>query len=126
MDAHKAEFKKLVEMMGWSQTQTAMKLGKSPSAINHLLNPDHPNRPTESTLRLLKLVIEHERPDFFKKGALDVRESSASEAAASRLTAKESRLIQRLRSVRPEEQGKIYAVVATMLSNAPKGKGGKT
>ena len=68
MDALKAEFKKLVEAMGWSQTETARHLAKSPSAINHLLNPDHPNRPSESTLRLLKMIIASERPDFLNTG----------------------------------------------------------
>src|ERR1700744_4703807 len=114
MDALKAEFKKLVEVMGWSQTETARRLAKSPSAINRLLNPNPPNRPSESTLRLLKMIIATERPDFFKRGALDLKDAVANSPDPSKLSAKELRLIEQLRSVSPEEQKKICAVVTAM------------
>jgi hypothetical protein len=120
MDAHKAEFKRLVETMGWSQTETARKLAKSPSAINHLLNPDHPNRPTETTLRLLKLIIAQERPGFFEAGALELKDTNSSAPQPPKVTDKESEMIQRMRSLPPDEQERIYAVVETMLSSVPK------
>jgi len=122
MDADKAEFKRLVELMGWSQTETARRLAKSPSAVNHLLNPDHPNRPAASTLRLLKLVIATERPDFFKRGLLDLKDGAANSPEPSKLSAKEFRLIEQLRSVSPDDQKKIYAVVTAMVSNSAKFK----
>lgn len=126
MDTHKAEFKRLVEIMGWSQTETAKKLAKSPSAINHLLNPDHPNQPTESTLRLLKMIIANERPDFFKGGAPELKEINSSAPEPPKVTAKEREMIQRMRSLPPDEQERIYAVVETMLSNAPKANTAKS
>ena len=67
MDPEKAEFKRLIDLMEWSQSEAARRLRKTPSAINHLVNPDHPNTPTQTTLQLLKLIIASERPDLFEE-----------------------------------------------------------
>jgi hypothetical protein len=63
MDEVKAEFQRLVKVMGWTEAEAARKLGKAPSSINHLMNPNHPNKPTEATIRLLKLIVDRERPN---------------------------------------------------------------
>jgi transcriptional regulator with XRE-family HTH domain len=122
MDALKEEFKRLIDMMGWSQTEAAKRLAKTPSAINHLVNPDHSNTPTQSTLRFLKLIISRERPDLFNTRTLELKELAKGVTEYSPLNAKELDLIQRLRSAPHEEQEKIYAVIATMLGNTPKAK----
>ncbi len=70
MDALKAEFKRLIEIMEWSQTETARRLAKTPSAINHLVNPDHSNKPTQTTLRLLKLIIAQRAAQAFYGAAV--------------------------------------------------------
>jgi transcriptional regulator with XRE-family HTH domain len=123
MDASKEEFKRLLELSGWSQTEAAGKLGKTPGAINHLLNRDHPNKPTETTLRLMKLLIARER------GGLHERRNAGSKGAATRetapLTARERGLIDGLRALPREEQERIYAVIDTMLGTATKAKAGK-
>jgi hypothetical protein len=124
MDALKAEFKRLIEIMGWSQTEAARQLSKTPSAINHLVNPDHPNKPTQTTLRLLKLIIARERPELFTARTFELKESVRN-AGFAPLSARERDLIRRLRSLAREEQDKVYAVIRTMVENAPKGKGRK-
>jgi transcriptional regulator with XRE-family HTH domain len=117
MDASKEEFKRLLELSGWSQTEAAEKLGKTPGAINHLLNPDHPNKPQETALRLMKLLIARERG-----GLRDERNAGSKVVVggAAPLTAQERRLIDRLRALSQEERDKIYAVIETMLDNVRK------
>jgi transcriptional regulator with XRE-family HTH domain len=126
MDTLKEEFKRLIEIMGWSQTEAAKALGKTPGAINHLLNPDHPNKPTQTTLRLLKLMIARERPELFNARTLELKK--ANNAEAPQLIARERDLIRRLRELPRDEQEKVYAVVNAMLDGSPRGKtqkGGK-
>jgi plasmid maintenance system antidote protein VapI len=125
MDLLKAEFKRLIETMGWSQTEAAKRLAKTPSAINHLVNPDHPNKPTQTTLRLLKLTIARERPELFNARTFELKEA-ASKPGHAQLSAKERELFRRLRALPRDEQEKVYAVIRTMLDNAPKAKAQKT
>ena len=97
MDARKAEFDKLVKIMGWSQTVAAQKLGKTPSAINHLLNPHHPNRPTIATMILLRKHMADQdsdcRPDF--RG--------------------ERELIRHLRMLPPKRKEKVFPIIQAIL-----------
>jgi transcriptional regulator with XRE-family HTH domain len=123
MDALKAEFKRLIEIMGWSQTEAAKRLGKTPSAINHLVNPDHSNKPTETTIRLLKLIIARERPELFNARTFELKESVKMDY--TQLNPKERELMRGLRSLSQAEQDKIYAVIATLLKNAQKAKSPK-
>lgn len=122
MDAEKEEFGRLIELMGWSQSEAARRLRKTPSAINHLLNSNHPNRPTQTTLQLLKLIIASERPDLFDS-AFELKDSAdGSKPPSPKLTPKELALIERIRKLTPEEQAKVYAVINAMLN--PKRGGG--
>ncbi|HEY3852908.1 MAG TPA: helix-turn-helix transcriptional regulator [Verrucomicrobiae bacterium] len=120
MDATKEEFKRLLEISGWSQTEAAHRLGNTPGAINHWLNPDHPNKPLETTLKLMKLLLARER------GGNPNARNAGSKAAATRggaqatLTARERRLIDGLRTLPRKEQERIYAVVDTMIATATK------
>src|ERR1700683_3539632 len=116
MDALKAEFKRLIEIMGWSQTEAARQLSKTPSAINHLVNPDHPNKPTQTTLRLLKLIIARERPELFTARTFELKEAAKS-GDNPRFSVRERDLIARLRELPRDEQDKIYAVLKTMLDS---------
>lgn len=125
MDPLKAEFKRLVEIAGWSQTEAARVLGKTPGAVNHLVNPDHPNKPTQTTLRLLKLIIARERPELFNARTFELK-GAARNADLAALSAKERDLIRRLRALPRDEQDKVYAVIRTMLDNAPKANPPKT
>src|ERR1700678_1587590 len=109
MDAEKDEFRRVIELMGWSQSEAARRLRKTPSAVNHLLNPRHPNQPTQSTMHLLKLIVASERPDLFGS-AFELKETSGGAKRPSlTLTAKELGLIERIRDLTRQEQAKVYA-----------------
>jgi predicted transcriptional regulator len=116
MDAQKAEFKRLIKSSGWSQTEAAKRLGKTPSAINHLINPDHANKPTQTTLRLLKLIIARERSDLFTARTVGLKGVANSAVnSKAQFSAKERDLIQRLRELTAEEQEEVYTIISTLL-----------
>jgi transcriptional regulator with XRE-family HTH domain len=122
MDALKAEFRRLIEITGWTQSEAARMLGKTPAAINHLVNPDHPNKPSETTLRLFKLLIAGERPELFNARTFELKETNWG-AAAAPLNSKERDLIRRLRLLQREDRDRIYSVISALLDAAPKGSG---
>jgi transcriptional regulator with XRE-family HTH domain len=116
MDAQKAEFKRLIKSMGWSQTEAAKRLGKTPSAINHLVNSDHPNKPTESTLRLLKLIIARERPHIIQARTVKLEPvATCVHARDVQMNADERDLIHLLRGLTAKEQKKICAAIRALL-----------
>jgi hypothetical protein len=119
MDPAKAEFKRLIEMMEWSQTEAARRLYKTPSAINHLVNPYHPNKPSQTTLQLLKLIVVGERPDLINAHTFELREGPAAPLpGAAHLSSKERQMIEGLRQLAPTEREKIYAVISALLRPA--------
>ena len=97
MNALKTEFRDLIESMGWSQTDAAKRLGKTPGAVNHLLNPHHPNKPTQTTMRLLKMLVARERPDLANTRTVE-RQGVANKVPTSngQLSPRERDLIHRL------------------------------
>jgi hypothetical protein len=116
MDAQKAEFNRLIKITGWTQTEAAKRLGKTPSAINHLINPDHRNKPTETTMRLLKMLLTRERARVFKTTKVSPKGiAEKATAREERLSVKERDLIHRLRKLSGNEQEKVYAVIRTIL-----------
>jgi transcriptional regulator with XRE-family HTH domain len=125
MEPEKAEFKRLLELMGWSQTEAARRLHITPSAINHLVNPDHPNSPTQTMMQLLKLIIASERPDLINAQTFEFKPTvPGAKLPATQLSPRERRLIEGLRQLPSAEQGKIYAVTEALL-RATVRKGGK-
>ena|ERR1700733_346846 len=128
MDTKKAEFKRLIELMGWSQTEAARRLRKSPSAINHLVNPDHPNKPTQTMMQLLKLIIASERPDLINPQTYELKETSYSAKPESAgLNMQELEIMERLRQFPPSEQERLYAIIIALLKTmgGESGKGHK-
>ena len=125
MDATKEEFKRLLELSGWSQTEAAQRLGNTPGAINHWLNPDHPNKPLETTLKLMKLLLAQERGGNSVGKNAGAKAAAAGGDAVERLTARERGLIDCLRALPRKEQERIYAVIDTMIGHCFKGEGGK-
>jgi plasmid maintenance system antidote protein VapI len=125
MDPEKAEFKRLIELMGWSQTEAARRLRKTPSAINHLVNPDHPNKPTQTMMQLLKLIIASERPDLINAQTYELKETAqGAKPAVPQLSARERELIEGLKQLPPEEQERVYGVIEVLLRSTAR-KGGK-
>jgi plasmid maintenance system antidote protein VapI len=137
MDPEKAEFRRLIELMGWSQTEAARRLHKTPSAINHLINPDHPNKPTQTMMQLLKIIITSEQPDLISAQTSELKAApSGAKLTAAQLSPRERELIEGLKQLPPGEQEKIYAIIETFFranglkgekqrkfrANAPKGE----
>lgn len=119
MDARKAEFKRLIKIMGWSQTEAAKRLGKTPSAINHLVNPHHTNKPTQTTFRLLKMMIAKESPGRSNTRAVETRETGRGDRAGNtQFTAKERNLIERLRELPARDRDKACEIIRSVLSLA--------
>jgi plasmid maintenance system antidote protein VapI len=116
MDSEKSAFKRLIEIMGWSQTEAARRLHKTPSAINHLVNPDHPNKPTRTMMQLLKLIIASERPDLIDAQTYELKEAApGTKPNAVQLSPKERELLEKLKQLPPAEQEKVYAVIDALL-----------
>lgn len=126
MNAGKAEFKRLVELMGWSQTEAARRLHKTPSAFNHLVNPNHPNKPAQLTLLLLRLIIARERSDLVNAQTCELKETrTKAKPNITRLSPRERKIMESMRQLLPGEQQKVYAVIEALL-RATGRKGGKT
>jgi plasmid maintenance system antidote protein VapI len=128
MDSEKVEFKRLMDLMGWSQTEAARRLRKTPSAINHLVNPDHPNKPTQTMMQLLKLIIASERPDLINAQTFELKDApNAIKPETASLSAREKELLEKLRQLPPLEQEKVYAIIMALLKTmgAQGAKGGR-
>lgn len=127
MEPEKAEFKRLIELLGWSQTDAARRLRKTPSAINHLVNPDHPNKPTQTMMQLLKLIIASERPDLINTQTFELKEATGHYGANTEslgLNFREMELIGKMRKLPSSEQDRIYAIIFAMLESW-RNEGGK-
>jgi plasmid maintenance system antidote protein VapI len=126
MDPEKAEFKRLMEIMEWSQTEAARRLHKTPSAINHLVNPDHPNKPTQTMMQLFKLIIASERPDLINAQTFELKESyQSAKPPVTHLSPREREMIENLKQLPAAEREKIYAVIDALLRPANR-KAGKS
>jgi transcriptional regulator with XRE-family HTH domain len=115
MDSEKAEFKRLVELMGWSQTEAARRLYKTPSAINHLMNPDHSNKPTQTTMQLLKLIIASERPELINTQTFELKEGPLATPEAASLSPREREILVKLKHLPEADQEKVYAIIEALL-----------
>jgi transcriptional regulator with XRE-family HTH domain len=116
MHPDKEDFKRLIEIMGWSQSEAARRLKKTPSAISHLVNPDHPNRPTQTTLLLLKHIIALERPDLTNAQAHESKKApTRPKPDARRLNSKEWKMMKGLRKLPATDQEMVYAVIKRLL-----------
>jgi len=125
MDTLKAEFRRLIDLMGWSQTETARRLHKTPSAINHLVNPDHPNQPTLTMMQLLKLIIASERPDLINPQTFELTEAPpGAKLAYHHLTPRDQAVLAGLKKLPADEQEKVYAIIEALLRTIGR-KGGK-
>jgi hypothetical protein len=116
MHPDKAELKRLIELMGWSKSEAARRLHKTPSAINHLVNPDHRNKPTGTMMELLRLIIARERPDLISAQIRELKEAPAGvKPDDMRLTPREQEIIEGLKQLPVKEQEVVYAVVEALL-----------
>jgi hypothetical protein len=126
MHPDKQEFKRLVELMGWSKSETARRLHKTPSAINHLLNPDHPNKPTGTMIELFRLIIARERPRLIDGHGVELVDAGTGDKFnVAKLSLTEREIIEGLKKLSVADQEAVHAVVKTLLRLSDR-KGGKT
>ena len=91
-------------------------LHKTPSAINHLVNPYHPNKPAKGTLLLLKLLMARERPNLVKGRTCELNKAPReAKPNATRLSPRERKMIEDLRQLSSGEREKVHAVMKALL-----------
>jgi len=123
MHAHKQEFKRLVELMGWSKSGAARRLCKTPSAINHLLNPDHPNKPTGTTMELLRHIMAQEGPDQIVGQTNEMKDARTGvKPSATQFSLREQKTIEGLKKLSVKDQEVVYSVVNALLRASRKGR----
>jgi len=126
MHPAKAEFKRLIELMGWSQTEAGRRLRKTPSAINHLVNPGHRNKPTATMMELLKVIIAKERPGIIDGQTIELKDAgTGAKFDAAQFSLREREIIEGLKKLSVKDQEVVYSVVKALLRVAG-WKGGKT
>ena len=112
MDTAKAEFKRLIELMGWTQSEAARRLHNTPSAVNHLINPDHRNTPTRTMMQLLKLIIASERPDLINAQTFELK---AAAPGTVHLNPRERKMMEGMKNLPLDEKEKLYLIIEVFL-----------
>jgi hypothetical protein len=111
MDPLKKEFLDLMHVMGWTQAETARQLCMTSGAVNQLVNPTLPVRPSSTTLRLFKLLVATQRPEAMDTKTLELKESPADYMSAS-----ERKLVEALRRIPAAELPRAYAVLHGLIA----------
>jgi len=111
MDPLKQEFVDLMNVMGWTQAETARQLAMTSGAVNQLVNPNLTVRPSSTTLRLFKLIVATQRPEAINAKTLELKENPG-----AYLSAPERKLVEALRQIQPPELQRAYAVLHHVLS----------
>jgi plasmid maintenance system antidote protein VapI len=111
MDPLKQEFVDLMNVIGWTQAETARQLCMTSGAVNQLVNPNLPVRPSTTTLRLFKLLVASQRPEAMNAKTLELKAN-----ATNSFSAAERKLIEALRKLPPSELPRAYGVVHHVIS----------
>ena len=116
LDPLKQEFLDLMKVIGWTQAEAARQLAMTSGAVNQLVNPNSPVRPSQTTLRLFKLIVASQRPEAINAKTLELK---ADPGAA--LSLPERRLIEALRKIPNSDLPRAYHVLHGVISgfNAP-------
>lgn len=111
MDALKKEFVELMKVVGWTQAEVARQLCMTSGAVNQIVNPNSPVRPSLTTLRLFKLMVAGERPE-----AMNARTLELKEGAEPGLTEPERRLLESVRAVAEGDLPLLHAVLRSVVA----------
>lgn len=112
MDPAKIEFIELLKTLGWTQAEAARQLCMTSSAVNQIVNPSSPVRPSPVTMRLLKLIVTSHLPEAMSAAPMALRE----DAAKDPVTAPEHKLLSDLRALPEEERDRVYEIFNSVLS----------
>jgi hypothetical protein len=80
-------------------------------AVNQLVNPNSPVRPSQTTLRLFKLIVAAQRPEAINAKTLELKADPG-----SALSLPERKLIDAIRRIPPGELPRAYAVVHGVIA----------
>jgi hypothetical protein len=88
----------------------------SASAINHLVNPVHPNKPTWTMMKLLNRIMAQERPDLVKPQDCEKKEAlTAVKPGPTHFSPVEKKIIEGVRELPAAEQEMVLSVVNTLV-----------
>ena len=106
LDPLKQEFLDLMKVIGWTQAEAARQLAMTSGAVNQLVNPNSPVRPSQTTLRLFKLIVASLRPEAINAKTLELKADPE-----TALSLPERKLLDALRKIPPSETPRAYAVI---------------
>jgi hypothetical protein len=101
----------LMKVIGWTQAETARQLCMTSGAVNQIVNPNLPVRPSQTTLRLFKLIVAAQRPEAINTKTLELKEDPG-----SNLSNPEQKLIDALRKVPKADLLRAYAVIHGVIN----------
>ncbi|MGA3180410.1 MAG: hypothetical protein ABSF38_08725 [Verrucomicrobiota bacterium] len=110
MDPLKQEFVNLMNVMGWTQAETARQLCMTSGAVNQLVNPNLTVKPSTTTLALFKLLVATQRPDAMNAKTMQLKENPGAHMSAA-----ERKLVEALRQVSAAELPRAYAALHGLI-----------
>jgi hypothetical protein len=111
MDPLKQEFVDLMNVMGWTQAETARQLCMTSGAVNQLVNPTLTVKPSSTTLRLFKVLVATQRPEAINPKTLELKESPAAYVSAP-----ERKLVEAVRRIPETETARAYAALHGLIA----------
>ncbi len=112
MDPLKKEFLDLLRAVGWTQAETARQLCMTSGAVNQIVNPNSPVRPSTTTLRLFKLIVAAQRPEAINPRTLELKPG-----AEPALNEPERRLVESLRAIPMGDLPLLYSVIRSVIAS---------
>jgi len=100
-----------MKVIGWTQAEVARQLCMTSGAVNQIVNPNSPVRPSLTTLRLFKLIVAARRPEAINPKTLELKEDPG-----ANLSAPERKLIDALREIPDSELPRMFAVMHGVVS----------
>lgn len=111
MDPLKKEFVDLLKAVGWTQAEAARQLAMTSGAVNQIVNPNSPVRPSGTTLRLFKLMVASARPEAINSRTLELKET-----APPPPTEAERKLVEALRALPAGDLPMVHAVLRAVVA----------
>lgn len=108
LDPLKTEFVDLLRVMEWSQAEASRQLHMTTSAVNQIVNPASPVRPSPVTMRLLKLIVATQRPDAIHPETMALKEGV--------FTQQELKLIEDIRTLSDADRQRVYQIFYGVLA----------
>jgi hypothetical protein len=79
-------------------------------AVNQIVNPNSPVRPSGTTLRLFKLMVASARPEAINSRTLELKE-----VAPPPPTVEERKLVEAIRALPPSDLPMVHAILRSVV-----------